>query len=139
MFGEELCVEACDLGEVFEGFDGAVIGAVFDECFGFGWFEGEAGFDLFGGGGVDVDGLAEVAGEVADDGFDFFFGAFGSPGDHVIYGGGPELLRESDFHYALDGVAVGTHLDEGGFLFCFREIGVWEVFLGGEGEGEDCQ
>ncbi len=86
LFGEEFGIEAGDFGEVFEGFDGAVVCAVFDEGFGFGGFEGEAGFDLFGGGGVDVDGLAEVAGEVADNGFDFFFGAFGSPGDHVIYG-----------------------------------------------------
>ena len=78
MFVEELCVQACDLCQVFEGFDGAVVGAVLDEGFGFGWFEGEAGLYLFCCGGVDVDGLAEVAGEVADYGFNFFFGAFGS-------------------------------------------------------------
>ena len=134
MFVEELCVEACDPGEVFEGFDGAVIGAVFDEGFGFGGFEGEAGFDLFGSGGVDVYWLAEVAGEVVDYGFDFFFGAFGSSGNHVIYGRGPEFLRKSNLHYALDSVAVRTHLDEGLFFFVLGE-----VVLGGEGESKDCQ
>lgn len=86
LFVEELCVQACDLCEIFEGFDGAVVCAVFDECFGFGWFEGKAGFNLFCRSSVDVDGLAEVAGEVVDYGFDFFFGAFGASGNHVIYG-----------------------------------------------------
>ena len=61
MFVEELCVQARDFGQVFEGFDGAVVGAVLDEGFGFGWFEGEAFLNLLGCGCVDVDGLAEVA------------------------------------------------------------------------------
>lgn len=76
MLVEELRVQACDLCQVFEGFDWAVVCAVLDEGFDLGGFEGEAGFDLFGCGCVDVDGLAEVAGEVVDYGFDFFFRTF---------------------------------------------------------------
>lgn len=131
---EKLRVQAFDLCQVFERFDWAVVCAVLDKDFDLGRFEGEAGFNLFGGGCVDVDGLAEIAGEVADYGFDFFFGAFSSSGDHVIDRCGPEFLGKLDLHYPLDGVAVGTHLDEGLFLF-----GLGENVLGREGEGEDCQ